>query len=57
MIYSESWISIAKFQWVWLYYGFEIKYSLTPYGKGPREAKVRILDIGPLHNYLGKKRK
>ena len=57
MICSESWISIAKFQWVWLYYGFEIKYSLTPYGKGPREAKVRILDIGPLHNYLGKKRK
>jgi hypothetical protein len=54
MNYSESWIPIVKFQWTQLYYGFEMKYSLPLSGQGPREAKVRILEIDPLHDFLEK---
>jgi hypothetical protein len=47
---QDPWLSVPIFQWFWLY----TVYESPPLGITPREAKIRILEIGPLHNYLEK---
>ena len=47
---QDPWLSVPIFQWFWLYTVSES----PPLGISPREAKIRILEVGPLHNFLEK---
>jgi len=49
-------LSVSFSQWVWLYRRLGILLYASPQALASlREAKVRILEIGPLHKFLEKR--